>query len=191
MSSLTTHLKLFKYNTSTDGKQKFNIDSALNNNFDKLDAIYNVMRPIGDPIITLNNTLADDEVWLEGDTVSRTTFSALFAIYGTTYGAGNGSTTFKLPDFRGRAIWGADTFGYIAAGLPNITGRAGNVDSYSSEPTGCFYRHSTETSGKIENTGGAKDPNLYFDASLSNSIYGSSNTVQPPAIKVRVKTRYK
>lgn len=38
----------------------------------------------------------------DGRAVSRTTYSALFAVIGTTYGAGNGSTTFNLPDSRGR-----------------------------------------------------------------------------------------
>lgn len=41
--------------------------------------------------------------WLKanGATVSRTTYAALFAVIGTTYGAGDGSTTFQLPDYRG------------------------------------------------------------------------------------------
>lgn len=41
--------------------------------------------------------------WLKcnGAAVSRTTYADLFAVIGTTYGAGNGSTTFNLPDFRG------------------------------------------------------------------------------------------
>ncbi|RWZ78929.1 MAG: hypothetical protein EOT05_00085 [Candidatus Microsaccharimonas sossegonensis] len=38
----------------------------------------------------------------DGSAVSRTTYAALFAVIGTTYGAGNGSTTFNLPDSRGR-----------------------------------------------------------------------------------------
>ena len=42
--------------------------------------------------------------WLkcEGQAVSRTTYSKLFDAIGTTYGAGDGSTTFNVPDFRGR-----------------------------------------------------------------------------------------
>ena len=46
--------------------------------------------------------------WLicDGTAVSRTTFNLLFAIVGTTYGAGDGSTTFNLPDLRGRAAFG-------------------------------------------------------------------------------------
>ena len=48
--------------------------------------------------------------WLicDGSAVSRTTYSELFAAIGTTYGAGDGSTTFNLPDFRGRTAIGAD-----------------------------------------------------------------------------------
>ena len=43
----------------------------------------------------------------QGQAVSRTTYAALFAAIGTTYGAGDGSTTFNLPDGRGRALIGA------------------------------------------------------------------------------------
>jgi len=48
--------------------------------------------------------------WLKanGATISRTTYSALFAAIGTTYGAGDGSTTFKLPDLRGEFLRGWD-----------------------------------------------------------------------------------
>jgi len=43
-----------------------------------------------------------------GAAISRTTYSALFSILGTTYGAGNGSTTFNIPDLRGEFIRGWD-----------------------------------------------------------------------------------
>lgn len=44
-----------------------------------------------------------------GEAVSRTTYAALFAVIGTTYGAGNGSTTFNLPDLRGLFVRGLDS----------------------------------------------------------------------------------
>lgn len=55
----------------------------------------------------------------DGSAVSRATFSALFAAIGTTYGAGNGSTTFNLPNITGRVIAGVDNAGVTlnAAGL--------------------------------------------------------------------------
>ena len=48
--------------------------------------------------------------WLKcnGAAVSRTTYAALFALIGTTYGSGDGSTTFKLPDLRGEFVRGWD-----------------------------------------------------------------------------------
>jgi microcystin-dependent protein len=51
--------------------------------------------------------------WLlcDGSPVSRTTYSLLFAVVGTAYGAGDGSTTFNLPDLRGRV-----PLGYAASG---------------------------------------------------------------------------
>lgn len=49
--------------------------------------------------------------WLlcQGQLVSRTTYSALFAVVGTTFGAGDGATTFGVPDLRGRSPLGAGT----------------------------------------------------------------------------------
>jgi microcystin-dependent protein len=62
-----------------------------------------------------------------GQAVSRTTYAALFAVIGTTYGSGDGSTTFTLPDMRGRSVFGKDDMGGSAAsritsGVSNITG---------------------------------------------------------------------
>lgn len=54
-------------------------------------------------------------LWPDGRNVSRTTYAALFATLGTAYGAGNGSTTFGLPDVRGRAFFGVDNMGGTAA----------------------------------------------------------------------------
>lgn len=45
----------------------------------------------------------------DGSAVSRTTYADLFAILGTTYGAGDGSTTFNLPDYRGQFLRGLDS----------------------------------------------------------------------------------
>lgn len=49
--------------------------------------------------------------WLEckGDAVSRTTYAALFSIIGTSFGTGDGSTTFNLPDYRAAAVTGVGT----------------------------------------------------------------------------------
>lgn len=61
-----------------------------------------------------------------GQTVSRTTNATLFAVIGTTYGAGDGSTTFGIPDLRGRVIAGQDDMGGTSAN--RLTGLSGGVD---------------------------------------------------------------
>lgn len=50
-------------------------------------------------------------LWCNGQAVSRTTYATLFALIGTTYGAGDGSTTFNLPDLRQRFPLGTGTMG--------------------------------------------------------------------------------
>lgn len=145
--------------------------------------------PIGQPQITLSNTLEDNEIWLEGATVSRTTYAELFKIYGTTYGTGDGSTTFVLPNFKNRAIWGYNEFGYINAGLPNITGTFRGINY--GDASGAFTLESSNYGYASFNSRNGDVTKWTFNASRSSSIYGESSTVQPPAIKVRVKTRYK
>lgn len=61
-----------------------------------------------------------------GQAVSRTTYAALFAVIGTTYGSGDGSTTFNLPDLRGRVVAGEDDMGGTSAN--RLTGLSGGVD---------------------------------------------------------------
>jgi len=70
--------------------------------------------------------------WLlcDGTAVSRTTYAALFAIVGTNYGVGNGSTTFNLPDLRQRF-----PLGKAASGTGNALGATGGaIDHTHSVP---------------------------------------------------------
>lgn len=137
-----------------------------------------------------------------GATVSRTTYADLFAVLGTAFGAGNGSTTFNLPDFRDKTFWGANgkLKKVIAAGLPNITGNlqgAGIDENYDSHSmfnvvTGAFYIGNPGGDTETLHKGGINAKAWYhkFDASRSNSIYNNSTTVQPPAIGVNIFIKY-
>ena len=96
------------------------------------------------------------------------------------YGTGNGSTTMVLPDYRNRVIQGGDSTGRLNAGLPNIVGLVNNSVFDNAAATGAFYLTIGGESGM--GATGKNKQNLNFAASRSNSIYGSSQTVQPPAI---------
>ncbi len=113
----------------------------------------------------------------DGSEIGRATYPELFAAIGTTFGEGDGSTTFNLPDLIDRFAQGNNTPGQkIEAGLPNITGRAGTSDK---ELSGAFFANTGNNySGNTQTGGNIVD----FSAQRSNSIYGTSDTVQPPAL---------
>lgn len=67
-----------------------------------------VVPPIGSSIIWNQNTPPANFLEENGQAISRTTYSSLFAIIGVTFGAGDGSTTFNLPDSRGQFMRGWD-----------------------------------------------------------------------------------
>ena len=115
----------------------------------------------------------------DGREVSRETYSYLFNVISTLYGEGDGSTTFNLPDLTNRFIEGcselSDVGTYLSAGLPNHT-------------------HNIDSSGGAYGAGGGgnhpavKDyeTNGYSSSQvLNSSIYGNSDTVQPPAVMMR------
>ena len=71
--------------------------------------------------------------WLlcNGAAVSRTTYSALFAVIGTTFGAGDGSTTFGLPDLRGEFVRGFDGGRGVDAGRAFGSAQGQDIQSHS------------------------------------------------------------
>jgi microcystin-dependent protein len=73
--------------------------------------------PIGACIDYFGSTAPNSSFVLAyGQAISRTTYSTLFSLFSTTYGSGDGSTTFNVPDLRGRVVAGADGMGGVAAG---------------------------------------------------------------------------
>jgi microcystin-dependent protein len=73
-----------------------------------LDYKVRVGNPVGEIAMWSTNTAPTGWLLCDGSAVSRSTYSALFAIIGTTYGAGNGSTTFGIPNLLGKFPVGKD-----------------------------------------------------------------------------------
>ncbi len=84
----------------------------------------NWCRPTGSYILFAGKTVPDGYLLCNGAAVSRTTYAKLFAVIGTTYGAGDGSTTFNLPDLNERFLQGTSTLSSVGtkreASLPAI-----------------------------------------------------------------------
>jgi microcystin-dependent protein len=70
----------------------------------------------------------------DGSAVSRTTYANLFAAIGTLYGAGDGSTTFNLPDLRGEFIRGWDNGRGVDSGRSFGTAQADELKSHAHAP---------------------------------------------------------
>lgn len=136
--------------------------------------------------------------WLlcDGSAVSRTDYADLYAVIGDTYGAGDGSTTFNLPNLVDKFVEGSATAGTEkTAGLPNITGElsTGGTMARGNGYTGTgaiqITKFTSEWCG-YTNANGDVLQDFSIDASRSSSVYGNSTTVQPPAVTMRYIIKY-
>lgn len=81
------------------------------NNIVLTDGNSNIAVPTGSVVPYFGTTAPTGWLLSYGQAVSRTTYAGLFNVLGTTYGAGDGSTTFNLPDLRGNFPLGKDDMG--------------------------------------------------------------------------------
>lgn len=106
-----------------------------------------------------------------GAAVSRTTYAALFAITSTSYGIGDGSTTFNVPDLRSRSIIGVGTgtkvftFASRSSNTVTVTGAAGNATN-DLQTGQAFLYHST---GSVMT--GLTDNTTYYLVRISNTSF--------------------
>jgi microcystin-dependent protein len=88
--------------------------------------IKNYILPAGSLLPFAGSSAPDGFLLCDGSAVSRSTYSALFSAIGEAYGVGDGSTTFNLPDLRGRIPVGKDDMGGAAAS--RLTSAGSGVD---------------------------------------------------------------
>tara|TARA_R110000868_G_scaffold70726_1_gene207589 strand:+ start:751 stop:1776 length:1026 start_codon:yes stop_codon:yes gene_type:complete len=108
-----------------------------------------------------------------GQAVSRTTYAALFAAVSTTYGAGDGSTTFNIPDIRGRAVAGKDDMGGTSAN--RLTGLSGGVNGDTLGGTGGTETHTLLTAETPAHSHFIASPGGVDPGALSSSNYVDYN----------------
>lgn len=174
--------------TRTDNTKQALINCDLQvNNGNGIVIAANVLQT-GDLVASMN-TSHSGCLLCNGGAVSRTTYADLFTLLGTAFGEGDGSTTFNLPDFRDKTLWGANgnLMAILAAGLPNITGGL-SIGALCQNASGAI---TTQSSSVLRSTTDTSNSSGFtFDASRSSSIYGKSTTVQPPAIAVNIFIKY-
>lgn len=134
--------------------------------------------------------------WLlcNGQAVSRTTYANLFNVIGVSFGRGDGSSTFNVPDYRGcflRGLGGASASNMYtkqAMGAPDITGDVFRETNDLKSANGAFYvQGTTDWRSDYYHSSGVL---VKFSAARSNSVYGAANEIRPVNYAVNFFIKY-
>ena len=127
--------------------------------------------PTGSLIMWPSVAIPTDWKLCNGDAISRTTFATLYALIGTTFGAGDGTTTFNLPNYKNRMPYGADT---VAIGA---TGGSANAIVVSHTHTGTTDGQSVQHVHTFsETTTGQSVDHTHGTAVSVGTAIGATNT---------------
>jgi len=138
------------------------VDGVTSNIQTQLDTISGTTLPAGSLLPYAGSSAPSGFVLCYGQELNRTTYATLFGVIGTTYGTGDGSTTFNVPDLRGRAVAGQDDMGGSSA--DRLTGQSGGVDGDTLGATGGAETHTLS---------GAESGTSAHSHTLTGGIYSS------------------
>lgn len=142
--------------------------------------------PIGALLAFAGATAPDGWLLCAGQDVSRVTYGALFAVIGTTYGAGDGSTTFTLPDLRGRVPAGLDNMGGTDAtrlDWANTLGTAGGAQTHTlTTPEIPSHSHTTDSPVNFAGSGAFQGATAVAKGTTGNTGGGGAHNNMQPTI---------
>lgn len=120
-----------------------------------------------------------------GQAVSRTTYSNLFTLIGTSYGAGNGSTTFNLPNYNGQFLRGWDNGQGIdldaAIRTDRGDGTTGDIVGSKQANQNLAHNHTVNPPATNSNSTGSHLHTINPPSTTSNATGNHLHTVNPPS----------
>ncbi len=162
--SLTDYLIMVDQETGENKKLTLNNLSAL---------LLATSTPVGMMIPFAASTIPSGFLECAGQAVSRDDYADLFDAIGTTYGVGDGSTTFNVPDLRGRVVAGQDDMGGTSAN--RLTDQSGGVDGDVLGDSGGAETHTLLTAEMPAHKHGIRaGGNTFANAASQNIVGGGS-----------------
>lgn len=151
--------------------------------------------PAGVTCFYAGKSVPDGWLACNGAVYPRSKYPRLFAAIGTTYGAGDGSTTFAIPKAHHQVLEATSTISEVGqvmqAGLPDITGNAQDIH-VGAIPRGeqCFTwtKNGELTTAALNGDWGFGY--FSFNASKSNAMFGKATTNQPSALRLLAIVKY-
>lgn len=145
-----------------------------------VDSSLSASMPIGS-MVQYIATVAPNASWklCDGSAISRTTYASLYALIGTTYGSGDGSTTFNLPDLRGRVPVGVGTGAGLTARTLGATGGGETLPAHthtSLNGLSAVFTQAGSTLGLAEKSKMIAAGWAYQETSFSATNTGSTGT---------------
>ena len=140
--------------------------------------------PAGAIMAFAMNSAPDGWLKANGQAVSRSTYSRLFAAIGTLYGAGNGTSTFNLPDLRGEFLRGFDDGRGVDAGRTIGSAQKGTIIAFDDSGTAA-----TVDSARGTLAGISGDPYQVSDYSSVSLSYTASNILSSTTLASGAVTR--
>jgi microcystin-dependent protein len=145
------------------------------------------MSPPGKIAHFVRNTAPTGWLKANGALISRTTYAALFAAMGTTFGVGDGSTTFQLPDLRGQFIRTWDDGAGVDTGRAFGSTQLDDIKTHYHPIVSCYIGSGyTVTNGTLQSTSGTvaggNPPNAY-----TNNTGGTETRVKNVALLACIK----
>lgn len=145
--------------------------------------------PLGGAVVTgamldfAGTSLPSGYLGCDGSAVSRSTYATLFTAIGTTWGAGDGSTTFNLPDFRRRAAVGSGGSG--TGTLGNAIGNTGGAETHTLS-TAELASHTHPSTTGVGGSGSAPNatPNSNTPDNTGSAGSGTAHSIMQPSAVV-------
>lgn len=138
--------------------------------------------PAGSMVDFAGTTAPSGWLMCDGSAVSRTVYASLFSALGTAYGVGDGSTTFNLPDYRGRFARYLDNMGTAAGAAGRDTGRAhgsAQADAMQGHKHAIIWQANFDNGQANVAANGTSASSNFYSSPINNNLYSDGTNGTP------------